>query len=150
MVMNKQEMIERLNRRLPPTGALLGMQVLDLDQDEGTIRISYEAKAEFCNPMGNVQGGFVAAMLDDAAALAVIVKSRARISIPTLEFKVSFLAPARMGALFAEGRCLRLGRTIAFMESTLLDAGGKKLAVMTATGMPVAAPENPTFVTREQ
>src|SRR5687767_4351924 len=110
-----------MNARLPATSVLLGFRMLALDSARGWVRIAYEGKAEFCNPAGNVQGGIIAAMLDDAAAMAAVAKSRDRIFLPTLEFKTSFFAAARMGPLFAEGRCLKLGRRTAFMEADLFD-----------------------------
>lgn len=148
MPLTDDELRERMNRFVPPTGILLGWNLLDLDREKGWIRVSFEAKPEFCNPMGHVQGGFIAAMLDDAAAVAVIVKSGARLSIPTLEFKTTFFAPAKVGTLYAEGRCLRLGKRAAFMESELFDPEGKLLARMSVTALPVPMPDNARFVER--
>lgn len=149
MSLTNEQIIERLNRKVPPTGQLLGQRVLEVDRENGRVLMEFAAKPEFCNPMGNVQGGIIAAMLDDAAAVAALVKAEARIVLPTLEFKVSFLAPAKVGRLLAEGQCIRLGRTIAFLEAKLMDESRKVLAIMTSTAMPVPAPEKPVFVTRD-
>lgn len=146
MSMTDAELLESMNRRLAPTGNLLGQRMLEVRAEEGFVAIEFEARPEFCNPMGTVQGGFVAAMLDDAAAIAAIVKARRRIAMPTLEFKVTFYAAARPGKLRAEGRCIRLGRTIAFMESKLFDSSGKLLASMTTTAMPMEAAQTPHLV----
>jgi uncharacterized protein (TIGR00369 family) len=90
------------------------------------------------NPMGNVQGGIVVAMLDDAAAFAAIIKSGKRIGIPTIELKTSFFAPAKAGVpLYAEGRCLKLGKRIAFMEADLFDEEGTLLARLTTSAIPI-------------
>jgi uncharacterized protein (TIGR00369 family) len=56
----------------------------------------------------------------------------------TLDLNVSFLASASEGAVFAEGRILRKGRTVAFGEATITDAGGRLLAVGRATYMILA------------
>ena len=146
MPLTDAELLERLNKRVPPTAVLLGYRLLELDSKAGFVRISYEAKPEFCNPMGNVQGGFVAAMLDDAAALAAIAKAQKSIVIPTLEFKTSFFAAARCGPLIAEGRCLRLGKRVAYMESDLFDLENKHLARMSVTAMPMPLPDNANLV----
>ncbi|NJR43174.1 MAG: PaaI family thioesterase, partial [Akkermansiaceae bacterium] len=71
-----------------------------------------------------------------------------RIFVPTLELKVSFLAPARQGRLFAEGRVVKAGRTIAFLEADLFDGDGKHLARMSTTAAPRAI-EMPTLVERK-
>ncbi len=137
MVMTDAELLERMRTRIPPTAQLLGQELLALDSAAGTVRMQFLGKPEFCNPMGNVQGGILAAMLDDCAAFAVIVKSQRRIVVPTIEFKVSFLAPARLGrAIIAEGRCLKLGRTIAFAESDLFDPEGRLLARLSTSCVP--------------
>ena len=121
MAYSNTEIMQRMNTYLPATGIMLGMKLVELDQDAGFVRVEYFAKPEFCNPMGSVQGGFVAAMLDDACAYAVIAKSQSlpdfagtRIGVPTLEFKTSFLSAAHAGPLVAEAQCLKFGRTIAF------------------------------------
>ncbi len=98
MPLTDAELIERMNRRMPPTSALLGMTVLAVDRAAGTVRLRFTPKPEFGNPMGNVQGGFIVAMLDDAAALAAIVTSGTRIAVPTIELKASFFGPAKLGA----------------------------------------------------
>lgn len=138
MALTDADLALRMNRRQSPTSALLGMTVLAVDQAAGTVRLQFEAKPEFCNPMGNVQGGFIVAMLDDAAAIAAIVKAGQRIGIPTIELKTSFFGPAKLGApLFAEGRCLKLGKRIAFMEADLTDAAGTLLARLTTSAVPL-------------
>ena len=137
--MTDDELLDRMRTRIPPTAKLLGQELLELDSAAGTVRMRFFGKPEFCNPMGNVQGGFLAAMLDDAAAFAVIVKSQRRIVVPTIEFKVSFLAPAKMNrAIIAHGRCLKLGRTIAFAESDLLDPDGRLIARLSTSCVPTA------------
>ena len=149
MPLSDDELIARMNARMPPTSALLGMTVLGVDREAGTIRLKYEPKPEFANPMGNVQGGFIVAMLDDAAALAAVVKSGARIVVPTLELKTSFFGVAKFGApLFAEGRCVRLGKRIAFMEADLTDGDGKLLARLSTTALPTPLDGPGLFVER--
>ena len=148
MAMTDEQLLERMNSFMPPTAVLLGFKLLELDSKKGFVRIRYEGKPEFCNPMGHVQGGIVAAMLDDAAAISAVVKSGERIVVPTLEFKTSFFATARQGELFAEGRCLKLGKRVAFMESDLFDPAGRHLARMSCTAMPSPMPENHMMVER--
>lgn len=137
MTMTDAELLERMRTRIPPTAALLGQELLALDSAAGTVEMKFFGRPDFCNPMGNVQGGFLAAMLDDAAAFAVIVKSGRRIVVPTIEFKVSFLAPARMNRdIFAFGRCLKFGRTIAFAEADLKDPDGRLIARLSTSCVP--------------
>ncbi|MFZ4688152.1 MAG: PaaI family thioesterase [Polymorphobacter sp.] len=148
--MTDSELLERMNRFQPPTAALLGQEILEIDSAAGRVKMKFQPRAECCNPMGNVQGGIVVAMLDDAAAFAAIVKAGERIGIPTIELKTSFFAPARAGVpLFAEGRCLKLGKRIAFMEADLFDEAGTLLARLTTSAVPLPMPANANLVERK-
>ena len=51
----------------------------------------------------------------------------------TLEMKTQFLRPARAGRLRAEGRFLKKGKSINYLETRLTDAGGSLLAVANST-----------------
>jgi uncharacterized protein (TIGR00369 family) len=137
--MTDAELLATINRRQSPSAALFGMTVLALDSKAGTIRVSFVSRPEFCNPMGNVQGGFVVAMLDEAAAYAAIVHAGQRIQVPSIELKTSFFGPVRHGEpIIVEGRCLKLGKRVAFMEADMVDGAGKLLARLSTSAVPMA------------
>ena len=115
----------------PPAAALLGWQALNLEP--GHVRVRYTARAEFGNPQGAIQGGFLAAMLDDAMGPALFTTLNADGFAPTIEMKVSFLRPARPGTLIAEGRVVHRTRSLAFLEGTLATQDGDLVATATAT-----------------
>jgi uncharacterized protein (TIGR00369 family) len=117
----------------PPCATTLGWKLLDADPEAGTVRIGFEGRREFCNPAGFVQGGFLAAMLDDTMGPAVLVKTDGAFFTPTIDLNVSFLAPARPGRLIGEGRIVQLGKTIVFLEGSLFDAQGQLVARSTAS-----------------
>ncbi len=145
--MTDDELIERMNARGPATSVLLGTKILALDSKAGTVRMSFEPRAEFCNPMGNVQGGFIVAMLDDCAAVAAVVASGQRIVVPTIELKASFFGPAKLGqTLYGAGRCLKLGKRVAFMEAELSDGDGRVLAKLSTSCLPTPMPEDARLV----
>jgi uncharacterized protein (TIGR00369 family) len=116
---------------LPPAAALLGWTPLTLEP--GHVRVQYSAREEFYNPQGNVQGGFLAAMLDDAMGPALFTTLAADQFAPTLELKVSFLRRAKAGTLVAEGRVVHRTRSVAFLEGTLSDGDGNLVATASAT-----------------
>ena len=118
----------------PPCASTLGWQLLDADPEAGMVKIGFQGGREFCNPAGFVQGGFLAAMLDDTMGPAVLVKSDGEIFSPTVDLNVSFLAPAKSGAFTGEGKVIQLGKTIAFVEGALFDADGQIVARATASG----------------
>lgn len=118
---------------MPPVADLLGWQLEDVDPEAGTIVVRFEAKPEFVNPIGNVQGGMLAAMLDDTMGPALVATLPAGQFAPTLEMKVSFLEPARVGPLWGHGRVVKGGGTISFVEAELRDADDRVVARASAT-----------------
>jgi uncharacterized protein (TIGR00369 family) len=120
-------------RAPPPAAALLGFELLAIDESKGTIRVRFAARPEFANPIGMVQGGFLAAMLDDTLGPALQSTLAPDQFAPTLELKVSFISPARPGALIAEGRVVARGGSIAFLAGELRTEDGTLVATATAT-----------------
>ena len=117
----------------PPAAELLGFKLLDVDPEAGRIRVQFDAKPQFTNPIGDIQGGFLAAMLDDTLGPALVATLHATEFAPTLELKVNFIRPARPGILIGEGRIVSRGRTIAFLAGELTNDEGELVATATAT-----------------
>jgi uncharacterized protein (TIGR00369 family) len=117
----------------PPVAELLGWHLEAIDPEAGTITVRFEARREFTNPLGNIQGGILAAMLDDTMGPAFVATLPPGQFAPTLEMKVSFLAPARVGPLWGHGRVVQSGRTNAFVEADLVDGEDRLIARASAT-----------------
>ncbi|MHB8449133.1 MAG: PaaI family thioesterase [Mycobacteriales bacterium] len=83
--------------------------------------------------MGKVQGGILAAMLDDTMGPALIATLPPGHFNPTLEMKVSFFAPANVGPIWGRGRVVQSGRTNAFVEADLVDENERLIARGSAT-----------------
>lgn len=113
---------------LPPAAKLLGWHLLDARPAEGWIRIGFDGKPEFCNPAGFVQGGMLAAMLDDTMGPAVFVMTEGRLYTTTITMIVNFLSPAVPGPITGEATVTQLGKTIAFVEGRLMGNNGTVLA----------------------
>jgi uncharacterized protein (TIGR00369 family) len=134
-----QAILERFQRskNAPPSSRTLGFRMVAVNQAEMRVEAAFDAKAELLgNPMGQIQGGYVIAMLDEVMSVACMVASKMTCVAPTLEMKTSFLRPAMPGELKGVGRVLKWGRTIAFTEGEIYDASGKLLAKATGTAMP--------------
>lgn len=146
MPLTDTQLLERFNSRMPPTGILFGMKVLEVDSAKGTVRQSFELDERFCNPRGTVQGGIVSAILDDCAAFAGIVALGEPGFIASLEMKTSFFAAAQPGTLYADGRCLKMGKSTCFLEADLRDGDGKLIAKLTTSAMPIRTAQRPKLV----
>ena len=117
----------------PPSAKLLGWTLRAIDPDAGTIEIGFTADERFLNPGGTVQGGFLAAMLDDTQGPALFGHTNGEAYAPTIDFNISFVKAARPGQFVGKGRVINLGRTIALTEAELLDEAGDLVARATFT-----------------
>ena len=118
---------------MPPCAQLLGWRLLDQDAEKGWARIEFQGRPEFLNPAGFIQGGLLAAMLDDCMGPAAWFKSKGEWFTSTIDMNVSFLAAAKPGRLIGEGQVVQLGNTIGFLEAKLMDEGGQIIARATST-----------------
>lgn len=131
------EILDLFSSRVrPPSAELLGLEILEVDQKNNCVTVQFEARSDFCNPIGTVQGGFLTAMLDDAMAIAGVIRSGFTMHMPTLELKVSFLRPALPGAIRAVGEVIKFGKSIAFFEGSLYDSDNRLIARASATARP--------------
>ncbi|MDY7104362.1 MAG: PaaI family thioesterase [Actinomycetota bacterium] len=117
----------------PPAATLLGWTLRAIDPDAGTIEVGFEATEQFLNPIGTVQGGLLAAMLDDTLGPALVATLGPATFAPTLDLQVQFHRPARPGTLVGTGRVVRRTRDIAFLAGELADESGTVVATATAT-----------------
>ncbi len=123
----------------PPCARLLGWRLLAHDETRGWIKVAFDGKADFLNPAGRVQGGILAAMLDDTMGPAVLVKSGGTLYPSSIDMNISFLSAAKPGPLVCEGAVLRLGKTVGFVEGRLMDQDGRVLVRATSSVMLVPA-----------
>lgn len=117
----------------PPSAKLLGWTLRAIDPKAGTIEIGFTADERFTNPSGAVQGGFVAAMLDDTQGPALFGHTNGEVYAPTIDFTISFVKAARPGSFVGKARVISLGKTIAFTEAELFDETGELVARATFT-----------------
>ena len=146
MPLSDDQLCERFNARVPPTGLLFKTRTLAVDRKAGRVRMAFDIDHRFTNPRGTIQGGIVTAMLDDCAATAGIVALGEAGFIASLELKTSFFAPALPGLLYAEGLCLKMGRSSCFLEAELRDEDGKLLAKLTTSAIPIRSQQKPVLV----
>lgn len=124
----------------PPCSETLSLELINVDQARGSVRLKMVGLTAWCNPRGALQGGFVTAMLDEAMAIAGIVAGDLAFAVPTLELKTTFLRPCPAGLVEAEGRVVRWGKSAAFLEADLYDSEGRHVARASSTVLPVPLP----------
>lgn len=124
------------SKKRPACSDTLGMHLAEVHQDEMRIVVDFVADKSFANPTGAIQGGFIGAMLDEAISTNIIIASNVTMTAPTLEMKVSYLAPLFVGPAKVEAKILKFGKTVCFSEARCLDPDGKTVATATATAAP--------------
>jgi uncharacterized protein (TIGR00369 family) len=117
----------------PPAARLLGWKVLRAEPGSGRIRVQFEATRDFTNPLGNIQGGFLAAMLDETLGPALATTFEAQEFAPTLELKVNFIRAVKPGTLIGAGQVVHRGHSVAFLQGELRNSEGELVATATAT-----------------
>ncbi len=138
-LLTDEDILGRFQRaRNKPTGSqTLGFRLISVSQETKSVEVAFEARAELLlNPMKQIQGGYLCAMLDECMSVACMVASGMTHVAPTAEMKTSFFRPAKPGPLRGVGRVVRWGRTLAFTEGEIYDAEGRLLAKATGTAVP--------------
>jgi uncharacterized protein (TIGR00369 family) len=94
-----------------PTARLLGWELLAVDAAAGTIEVAFNATEQLLNPAGVIQGGMLAAMLDDTLGPALVATLEPGEWGPTTDLHVQFLAPVRPGRLVGRAHVYAAGGT---------------------------------------
>lgn len=134
-----EAILERfLRTKNQPTGSqTLGFRMVAVSQAEKSVEVEFEARAELLlNPMKQIQGGYLCAMLDECMSVACMVASGMTHVAPTAEMKTSFMRPAMPGKIRGIGKVVRWGSRVAFTEGELFDPEGRTLAKATGTAIP--------------
>ncbi len=127
--------IQAILKRRAPCSAWLNQDVLEIDSDEGWVKIAYDLGEPHFNRFGALHGGAIACVMDDVLAIAAGLVLQWGEIAPTLEMKVSYLAQGSAGRHIAEARVIKRGRQINFLEASLANDAGKVIATASATIM---------------
>ena len=128
------EALKVLNAKAAEPVRVLNGEMIELDSERGFCRYRFEIVPAFCHSQGRIcQGGFLTGMVDTAMANAAIAKSNFACAVPTLELKISFLEVAGPGFVIAEGRVLRWGGSVGFLDGDIKDDKGRLVVHATST-----------------
>jgi len=95
---------------------------------KGEAVLSLEVKKEMTNPYGNIHGGMMSLVIDEAIGWAVVSLDAAQ-HYTSLTLNVDFLYAIKKGErLRAESKVLRVGKKIVNVECHVYDMGGRILA----------------------
>ena len=114
-----------------PVVKFMSIGLREVNRGEATLTL--KDREELRNSMGLIQGGILGVLADAAGGVSLysILSDPLKVAIPTVEFKVNFLRPARGGDLVARGRVVQGGRQIAVCQVEISSEEG----VLLATGI---------------
>lgn len=115
----------------PPVASLLGYKLRAWNERDESIEIEFFARPEFCNPVGKIHGGMLAAMLDETLAPLVASFLDVNEFAPTVNLNISYLRSADVGLIIGKGRLVKRGREVCFVEGQLYQDDA---VIATATG----------------
>jgi uncharacterized protein (TIGR00369 family) len=111
-----------------PIGEHLGFRIAAVEPGKVTVRGRPDRRSY--NLLNSVHGGWTAAILDTAMALSNLSLLSADQTFTTLDLRINYLRPIteETGEVVAVGNVIQSGRRVAYVEATLTDPAGKKLA----------------------
>jgi uncharacterized protein (TIGR00369 family) len=87
----------------------------------GKSRLEVTVEPHHGNQMGVAHGGLLMTLLD--VSMGTAARSRAGSNVVTVDMQVAFMAPAG-GRLVGQGRVVRAGKSLLFVEADITDAAG--------------------------
>ena len=114
-----------------PIVNFMSIGLREVTSGEATLVLKH--REELRNSMGLLQGGILGVLADVAGGVSLysVLSDPLQVVIPTVEFKLNFLRPAKGGDLVARGRVVHSGRQIAVCQVEIFSEDG----VLLATGV---------------
>jgi uncharacterized protein (TIGR00369 family) len=111
-----------------PVVKFMSIGLREVTSGEATLILKY--REELRNSMGLLQGGILGVLADVAGGVSLysVLTDPLKVAIPTVEFKLNFLRPAKGGDLLARGRVVHSGRQIAICQVEVSAEDGSLLA----------------------
>jgi uncharacterized protein (TIGR00369 family) len=107
-----------------------------VDKSEPGVTVwKMTAEEYLANPVGVIQGGFLAAFADSAMATATVTNlQRRRAYAANTELKISYVRTAPVGVpLTCTARVIGGGQRVTFVEAEITDAAGQLIAKASST-----------------
>ena len=112
--MSYLENIKKDGKYANPFFCLMGIDVVSVEPGKAVLKM--QVRPDMHNGVGWLQGGILAAIADEAMALALYPLLSETEGIATISESTSFIKGMQDGWIKAEGRIIRKGRRVAFAE----------------------------------
>ena len=116
-----------------PVGELIGFKIIEAG--DGRAVVTLEAGPQHANPMGTLHGGILCDVADAAMGVAFNSTLASTESFTTVELKINFFRPVWTAQLRAEGKVVRRGSLMGYIECEITDEQGRLVAKSSSTCM---------------
>ncbi len=116
-----------------PVGRLIGFEATEAG--DGRAVVALTAGPQHTNPMGTLHGGILCDIADASMGIAFASTLARDESFTTIELKINFFRPVWKALLKAEGKVVRRGATVGYVECEITDENGKLVAKAASTCM---------------
>jgi acyl-coenzyme A thioesterase 13 len=99
-----------------------------LEFGEGVARMECPVGSATANVNGDLHGGVLATLVDEAGTVALASLDRDGRPGVTTDLNVSYLSPARAPRVIAEARALKVGRTLGYVQVDVRGEDGTLVA----------------------
>jgi uncharacterized protein (TIGR00369 family) len=137
--MSYLDKIRKDGRYANPFFCLMGIEVVNVEA--GSAVLSMEVRHDMLNGVGWLQGGMLAALADEAMALAIYPLLAENEGIATISESTTFIKGIQYGVIFAEGRVIKKGRRVAFTDGEVRTDNAEK-TVLSRTSAAFAVTTN--------
>jgi uncharacterized protein (TIGR00369 family) len=114
-----------------PIARLIGFEAKDIADGRATVTLA--AGSQHANPMGTLHGGVLCDIADAAMGIAFASTLAPEESFTTVELKINFFRPVWEAQLRAEGKVVRRGRSVGYVECEISDERGQLIAKAAST-----------------
>jgi acyl-CoA thioesterase len=139
--MSYLENIKKEGKYANPFFCLMGIDVISIEP--GKAELKMQVRPDMQNGVGWLQGGILAAIADEAMALALYSLLSNTEGIATISESTSFIKGIQAGHIVAKARVIRKGRRVAFAEGEVFsDNGGMTILSRTSAAFAVTTNKN--------
>lgn len=124
-------------RELFPIGRLLGMTMKLLEPGRAIFTMSVDERHH--NPLGTLHGGIYCDLADAAMGWAYAATLAEGETFTTVELKTNFLRAVRQGVITAEGKVVKAGGLMGYVECDVTDSEGRLVARASSTCLKLKA-----------
>jgi len=130
---HQRDFMARIKANEVAIARLIGFEAKEIA--DGRAVLTLTAGPQHANPMGTLHGGVLCDVADAAMGIAFASTLAPDESLTTVELKINFFRPVWEARLRAEGKVVRRGGTLGYMECEITDEQGRLVAKASSTCM---------------